>query len=140
MEYPKVLSLNPQELIDWCNMRRKEMGLSKAKLAEKTGVPESTLDRIFSGKNPEFRYSTIQPIMAVLVQFNEELPQPDKSDDTQHEYYYNPIEGYKLIVENKNHIIETLKKEYSDLAKLTEYLKEQNDKKDDIIQALIKKG
>lgn len=140
MEYPKVLSLNPQELIDWCNMRRKEMGLSKAKLAEKTGVPESTLDRIFSGKNPEFRYSTIQPIMAVLVQFNEELPQPDKSDDTQNEYYYNTIEGYKLIVENKNHIIETLKKEYSDLEKLTEYLKEQNDKKDDIIQALIKKG
>lgn len=140
MEYPKVLSLNPRELIDWCNMRRKELGLSKARLAEMTSVPESTLDRIFSGKNPEFRYSTIQPVMAVLIQFHEEVPEPDASDDTQKEYYYNTIEGYKLIVENKNHIIETLKKEYNDLARFTDYLKEQNDKKDDIIQTLIKRG
>ena len=138
MEYPEILSLNPRELIDWCNVRRKEMGLSKSKLAEMTNVPESTLDRILSGKNPEFRYSTIQPIMAVLIQINEDLPAPDVMDDTQNEYYYTTIEGYRLVVENKNHIIEELKKEYEQLSKAVAYLKDQNDKKDYIISKLLK--
>ena len=101
-----ILTLNPHELIEWCNTRRHEMGISKAKLSEMTNVPESTLDRILSGKNPEFRYSTVQPIVAVLLQIHEETPEPDRKDAEQPEYYYNTIEGYKLVVENKNYIIE----------------------------------
>ena len=136
MAYPKIMSLKPNELIDWCNSRRKEMGISKAKLADLTNVPESTLDRILSGKNPEFRYSTVQPIVAVLLDFYEKTPQPDANDDSQSEYYYNTIEGYKLVVENKNHIIDEAKYAYSKLEEEFNYIKAENAKKDAMIDSL----
>lgn len=135
MEYPEILTLNPMELIEWCKTRRKELGISKAKLAEMSNVPESTIDRIFSGKNPEFRYSSIQPLISVLLQYNEKLPEPDLSDETQPEYYYKTIEGYKLVVENKNHIIAEGKRAYDRMKKELTFLKEENAKKDAMIDA-----
>ena len=122
--YPKIVSLNPRELIEWCNRRRKEQKLSNAKLAEITGVPEGTLDRIFTGKNPEFRYSTIQPIVAYLIGIQDETPTEETN-----EYYVDTIDGYKLIIENKNHIIDGLKSGYEQLHKEIEYLKKQNEEK-----------
>ncbi len=131
-----VMTLNPHELIDWCNSRRKEMGISKAKLSEMTNVPESTLDRILSGKNPEFRYSTVQPIIHLLLQVNEDIPQPDLDDKEQPEFYYNTIEGYKLVLENKNHIIEEINRVMEGKLKEVAFLQEQNTKKDMIIDSL----
>ena len=131
-----IMTLNPHELIDWCNMRRKEMGISKAKLAELTNVPESTLDRILSGKNPEFRYSTVQPIIRILLQINEEIPKPDIDDKEQPEFYYNTIEGYKLVVENKNHIIQELKKIIEHRTTEIEFLRQENEKKDSTVNLL----
>ena len=122
--YPKILSLNPNELIDWCNNRKKEMKLSNAKLAELTGVPEGTLDRIFTGKNPEFRYSTIQPIVAYLIGIKEEVPQDETSS-----FYVNTIDGYKLIIENKNHIIDGLKSGYVHLQSQIDHLQKENEDK-----------
>lgn len=127
-DLPKILSLKSDELIDWCNARKKEKHLSNAKLSELTNVPEGTLDRIFTGKNPEFRYSTIQPIVALLIGFDDETP-----EDESGEYYATTIEGYKLIVENKNHIIDELKKAYAELQKETDYLREENERKHNII-------
>lgn len=135
MEYPEILTLNPAELIEWCKTRRKQLNISKAKLAELSNVPESTIDRIFSGKNPEFRYSTVQPIIAVLLQYNEELPEPDLDDETQPEFYYNTIEGYKLVVENKNHIIDEAKRVYERMKREIAFLKEENAKKDAMIDS-----
>ena len=131
-----ILTLNPHELIDWCNSRRKELGISKAKLAEITLVPESTLDRILSGKNPEFRYSTVQPIVAALLQVNEEIPEPNLEDKSQPEYYYNTIEGYKLVLENKNNIIERMTHVLEFRTKEIYFLQEQNTKKDMVIDSL----
>ena len=131
-----VHTLNPRDLIDWCNARCREKHISRAKLADVTGVPESTLDRILTGKNPEFRYSTIQPIVAYLIEYHEDTPQPDVNDDTQGEYYFNTIEGYKLIVENKNHVIEQYEKEYQRLERAVEHLKNENDKKSEVIAKL----
>ena len=128
MDYPKILSLNPNELIDWCNKRKKDMKLSNAKLAEITGVPEGTLDRIFTGKNPEFRYSTIQPIVAYLIGIQEDTP-----EKASNEFYVNTIDGYKLIIENKNHIIDELKSNYALLSNQLEFLKKTNDEKQLVI-------
>lgn len=122
--YPKILSLKPNELIDWCNNRKKEMKLSNAKLAELTGVPEGTLDRIFTGKNPEFRYSTIQPIVAFLIGIQEDVPKNETS-----EFYVDTIDGYKLIIENKNHIIEGLKSGYISLQSQIDHLIKENEEK-----------
>ena len=131
-----IMTLNPHELIDWCNTRRKEMGISKAKLAELTNVPESTLDRILSGKNPEFRYSTVQPIIRILLQINEEIPKPDIDDKEQPEFYYNTIEGYKLVVENKNHIIQELTGVIEHRTEEIDFLQKENERKDAVVNML----
>lgn len=128
-KYPKILSLNPRELIEWCNNRKKEKKISNAKLAELTNVPEGTIDRIFTGKNPEFRYSTIQPIVAYLIDIEDETPNEAPS-----EYYVETIDGYKLIIENKNHIIDGLKSSYDILQKDVEFLRKTNDEKQKIIE------
>lgn len=131
-----VHSLNPRELIEWCNERCREKKISRAKLSEKTGVPDSTLDRILSGHNPEFRYSTIQPVISYLIEYNKETPQPDKKDAAQGEYYFNTIEGYKLIVENKNHIINEYESTIKKLESYVAFLKAETDKKTTIINNL----
>lgn len=128
MDYPKILSLNPNELIEWCNKRKKDKKISNAKLAEITGVPEGTIDRIFTGKNPEFRYSTIQPIVAYLIGIQEDTP-----EKAPNEFYVNTIDGYKLIIENKNHIIDELKDNYAMLHNQIEFLKKTNDEKQTVI-------
>ena len=132
--YTKIHTLNPRELIDWCNARCKELGVSRSKLADVTGVPESTLDRILTGKNPEFRYSSIQPIIAYLVGYRRATPEPDSQDESQGEFYFNTIEGYKLIVDNKNHLISEYENAISQLEKQVEFLKNENEKKDSIIE------
>ena len=125
---PEIMSLKPEELISWCRERKKALGISNAKLADMSDVPIGTIDRIMAGKYNEFRYSSIQPIIAVLIGFREETPEPE-TDDEQGEFYYNTIEGYKLIVENKNHTIAKLKEFCAQLGKEIEYIKSEDIKK-----------
>lgn len=132
-KFPNILTLRPNELIDWCNKRKKEMHLSNAKLADITNVPEGTLDRIFTGKNPEFRYSTIQPIVAYLIGINDDTPEPEDPTNESELQYYDTIEGYKLIVANKNHVINELKESYLRLQSAYEHLKKINDERNNII-------
>ena len=107
-QIPEIMSLNPAELIAWCKQRKNSQGISNMKLSEMSGVPVGTIDRILAGKYTEFRYSSIQPIVAVLVGYGEATPVPDEKDEQQAQYYYDTIEGYKMIVDNKNHEIEEL--------------------------------
>ncbi|MBQ0036737.1 MAG: hypothetical protein KBT35_07475 [Firmicutes bacterium] len=126
--FPEVLSLNPKELIAWCNNRKKEKRLSNAKLAEITGVPEGTIDRIFTGKNLEFRYSTIQPIVSYLIGVSDDTP-----TEASNEFYVDTIDGYKLVLENKNYIIENLKQKCEQLEREITYLKKNNTEKQEAL-------
>ena len=119
-----ITALNPVDLIKWCKERKAALGYTNQKLSEMTGVPAGTIDRVFSGKYAEFKYSTIQPIVSVLLGYREETPEP-KVEDEQGQFYYDTIEGYKLVLENKNHEIEELKRAYDALQKEKEYLKAQ---------------
>lgn len=127
------LSLNSKDLIDWCNTRKKQMHLSNAKLAIASNVPEGTIDRILTGKNLEFRYSTIQPIVKVLIGINENTPENESN-----EYYTQTIDGYKLITLNKNQIIDQQQKIYQNLLTEKEYLKKNNEEKQAMIESLTK--
>ena len=122
------MSLNPSDLINWCRNRKQFLGLSNQRLADQTGVPVGTIDRIMAGKYTEFRYSSIQPIVAVLVGIREDTPKPEHADAQQVQDYYDTIEGYKLIVENKNHMIDELKNTIAQLAREIEYLKTENER------------
>lgn len=130
---PDILSLNSKELIEWCNQRKKEMHLSNAKLANLTGVPEGTIDRILTGKNLEFRYSTVQPIIKLLIGIDEDVPINETKD-----YYTETIEGYKMIVNNKNLIIKEQQKAFEMLKIEKEYLKNNNAEKQKVIDELQK--
>ena len=48
------------------NSKKREMGMTNAQLAEKTGVTLSTLDKITSGANQNPKLSTLQAIARVL--------------------------------------------------------------------------
>ena len=129
----EILTLNSYELIKWCNVRKKQMGLSNAKLANITKVPEGTLDRILTGKNPEFRYSTIQPVVKLLIGLNDETPSNESE-----EYYADTIDAYKIIVKNKNQIISEQQRLYQLVQTEKEYLKKNNTEKQNVIDKLTK--
>lgn len=126
---PHVMSLNPADLINWCKNRKQFLGLSNQRLAEQSGVPVGTIDRIMAGKYTEFRYSSIQPIVAVLIGIREDTPRPEKADAQQMQDYYDTIEGYKLVVENKNHLIDELKRTCEQYSREIEFLKTENEHK-----------
>ncbi len=126
---PQVMSLNPADLINWCRNRKQFLGLSNQRIAEASGVPIGTIDRIMAGKYTEFRYSSIQPIVTVLIGLHEDTPKPENADAQQVQGYYDTIEGYKLVVENKNHLLEELKSTCAALGREIEYLKTENERK-----------
>lgn len=128
---PDILSLNSKDLIDWCNTRKKQMHISNAKLAIQTNVPEGTIDRILTGKNLEFRYSTIQPIVKFLLGINEDTPTNETKD-----YYVESIDGYKLVIENKNQIIKEQQRAYQMVVTEKEFLKKNNEEKQSVIEKL----
>lgn len=125
-----IITLNPSELIKWCRQRKQTLGYSNQKLADLSGVPIGTIDRILAGKYTEYKYSSIQPIVAVLLGVCEETPEPDKTDKSQGQYYYDTIEGYKLVLENKNNQISVLNKEIQTLIKEKEFLINENSLKE----------
>ena len=125
MENKYFINLNPSEIVKWCRDRKKSLAISNQKLADLSGVPIGTIDRIMSGNYTEFKYSSIQPIVSTLLGQNEITPEPEKENDQQAKYYYDTIQGYKLVVENKNREIEVLKKQLEVAISAKEYLKNQ---------------
>lgn len=123
-----IITLNPSEIVKWCRERKASLGYSNAKLAEKSGVPIGTIDRIMAGKYTEYKYSSIQPIVQCLLGYGVDTPKPEDNSD-QSQYYYETINGYQLVVESKNKEIEQLKKAYDTLFIAKEFLKEENERK-----------
>lgn len=126
---PQVMSMNPTDLIKWCKNRKQFLGLSNQRLSEESGVPVGTIDRIMAGKYTEFRYSSIQPVISVLLGINEDTPKPENADSVQIQNYYDTIEGYKLVVEQKNLMINELKRTCEQFAKEIDFLKTENERK-----------
>ena len=126
-----VFTLNPSEMVKWCRERKNALGYSNKKISELTNVPIGTIDRILAGKYTEFKYSSIQPIVSLLIGYKEETPPPNSKDSYQAKYYYDTIEGYKLVVENKNKQIERLEKELENALNAKEFLKKENAEKEE---------
>lgn len=64
---PNFVAMPPQELIAWCKERKKHLGLTNAKLAELTNMPQGTVDSLLSNSHPDFKFGTIRPLLQVLV-------------------------------------------------------------------------
>ncbi|MCQ2512036.1 MAG: hypothetical protein MJ092_01420 [Lachnospiraceae bacterium] len=130
-----VAILNPVELIKWCKNRKATLGLSNAKLAEMSGVPIGTIDRIMSGNYTEFKYSSIQPLVAILLGFGQETPEPNEENE-QEQFYYETIEGYKIIVENKNSEIRHYKASLEHVENEVNYLRQENASKKELLDRM----
>lgn len=115
-----IMGMVPSELIKWCKERKKSLGYSNQKLADLSGVPVGTIDRILSGSYQEFRYSSIQPIVAVLLGTTESTPDPEM---TEGQYYYDTIEGYRMVVSEKNREIELITSRYEAAVREIEFLR-----------------
>lgn len=64
---PNFMAMDSHDLVAWCRERKTELGLSNAKLAELSNMPKGTVDRILAGSHEDFKYSTVRPMLKVLV-------------------------------------------------------------------------
>ena len=64
---PNFFAMSTPQLLAWCKERKKELRVSNAQLAEKSGMPKGTIDRLFAGEHVDFRYETIRPLLKALT-------------------------------------------------------------------------
>lgn len=64
---PNFVAMSAHNLLEWCKMRKTKLGLSNAKLADMSGMPKGTIDRLFTGEHLDFKYETIRPMLKALV-------------------------------------------------------------------------
>lgn len=84
---PRILSFSAADLLKWCKERKKILNISNAEIAERTNVPKGTVDRLFSAHEyTEFRFSSIQPIVCLLIGCApEDFDCEDSDEDLQEE-------------------------------------------------------
>lgn len=94
---PHFFSMSAPVLLEWCKSRKKFLHLSNEKLAELSGIPKGTIDRLLSGEHLDFKFETIRPLIKVLSGGEWiEAPCPDEPNN----FAYEKIA--LLEEENKN--------------------------------------
>lgn len=63
---PYLMTLSPSDTLDWCKIRKETLRLSYDEIADRTNVPKSTISRIFSDKQTDCRFTTMQPVVCLL--------------------------------------------------------------------------
>lgn len=64
---PDFLAMEYSRWVEWSNQRMKNLGLTRAKVAEEANLPLSTLNSILSGRTHDIKMSTMRDITRVLV-------------------------------------------------------------------------
>lgn len=78
---PNFVAMSAMELLNWCKQRKKHLDISNAELAELSGTPKGTIDRLLSGEHMDFRYETMRPLVKALVGAEwSGIPCPDVSE------------------------------------------------------------
>ena len=72
-----LMTLPLKELLAWCKDTKKRVGITNTKISEMTGIPIGTLERIMAGKIEDAKFSSIQPIVAALLEFTPGVTCPD---------------------------------------------------------------
>ena len=83
MSFVKMTS---REIIEWCKAKKSLQGLTNEKLAELSGVPVGTINRIFAGKGTDYYYETLRPIIKALVSgewTEDNCPNIQETEETQ---------------------------------------------------------
>lgn len=64
---PNVLAMSNERWVEWANRRANQMDLTRADIAEQSGIPLSTINTVMSGRTKDARHSTIRDITRVLI-------------------------------------------------------------------------
>ena len=64
---PNFVSMPANKVWDWCKKRKAKLRITNAQLAEMSGTPKGTIDRLFAKDQADFKYETIRPILLALV-------------------------------------------------------------------------
>lgn len=64
---PNLMLLPFSDLMQWCIKRQKHLGWTNKVLAEKSKIPEGTINRIKAGEYLDCKYSTIKNILIALI-------------------------------------------------------------------------
>lgn len=126
--YKQIVQMNTPDLFNWLREAKKLRGLTNKQIADATGVPLGTVDRVMSGKYTEVKRSTLQPITSYLAKLHEETLPPDTPE--QAELNTNALEGLKMVVQLRDAELEALTKSYKVLEDRVEFLKGENKRKD----------
>ena len=60
-------SISVYELLEWCKEKKRLLGWSNAKLAEKSGMPIGTIAGLMAGTRKDVKHDTIAPLLKALV-------------------------------------------------------------------------
>lgn len=64
---PNFMAMGAPELLAWCKARKAHLHLTNGRLAEMSGMPKGTIDRLFAGEHVDFRFETIRPLLKALT-------------------------------------------------------------------------
>lgn len=64
---PNLMLLPFSDLMQWCTKRQKYLEWTNQMLADKSGVPVGTINRIKAGEYQDCKYSTIKHIVIALI-------------------------------------------------------------------------
>lgn len=108
---PYIMTLSQEDTLAWCQARKKALHLSNDEIAERAKVPKSTVDRVFSPKATDCRFSTMQPIVCLLAGCSAE----------------------ELDCDNAEHSTETLMEQIRAKDEIIRHLEEENHRKNGVI-------
>lgn len=119
---PNFVAMSAQELLNWCKQRKKHLDLSNAELAEQSGIPKGTIDRLLSGEHLDFRYETVRPLVKALVGTEwsgSPCPAPQENDNVE------LIEKAERFERNNKLLQEHLNREIEHHQQQLEFLRSQ---------------
>lgn len=64
---PNFLAMTPDRWVEWCRMRKDMRQVTNSQLADGSGLPKGTVDRVMAGAGGDVRLSTMQSITKWLV-------------------------------------------------------------------------
>lgn len=93
---PRFEELTGAEILELCKKRKNYLHMTNAKLAELSGIPKGTVDRIFAGEHFDFKWETMRPIIKVLfIGLFDAVSCPDLQDPQADAYAKETIERLK---------------------------------------------
>lgn len=130
-----LMTLPLKDLIVWCKAIKKQIGITNNQIAEKSGIAYGTIERIMAGKAEDAKFSSVQAIVNVLLEYTPGVTCPDDDALSAAHLRQRLTELTRIETEKEKleqhlaHLREdhakTLETTHADTKQRTTYLKEQ---------------